>query len=91
MRKITSTGQRGGFDIEAALFWIFAGIILVIAFGDALTIVGAAVAAVVVVSWLYRKVVNRGHATEPAMASVTHLRPQSVGHADAEGHQPHAA
>ena len=80
--KTTLSGHRGAFDAEAVLFWIFAGIIMVIAFGDALTVLAVAVAIVTIISWIYSKVERRVARNDGEMAPVTHLRPALTGQRD---------
>jgi hypothetical protein len=92
MRHVTSTisGHRGSYDLEAAAFWIFAGIIVVIAFGDALAVLGIAIAIASVIAWIYSKVEHRMDGRDEAMAPVAHLRPQLTGQHDpkASAHAP---
>jgi hypothetical protein len=80
--KTTISGHRGAFDAEAVLFWIFAGIILVIAFGDALTVLAVALAIIAAISWIIGKVEHRMETSDPALAPVTHLRAELTGHAE---------
>jgi hypothetical protein len=98
MGHITSTisGHRGTHDVEAAIFWIFAGLIMVIAFGDAVAVLAVAVAIVTAVAWIYRTVEHRLERNDARPAPVTHLRPELAGQHDrasAHGllHRPHAA
>jgi hypothetical protein len=89
MRHITTTisGHRGTHNAEAAVFWIFAGIIIVIAFGDALTVLAAAIA----ISWMYRKVEHRLGRTDAEMAPVTRLRRELTGQRDLEDTPVHGS
>jgi hypothetical protein len=84
MRHTTSTisGHRGAFDAEAALFWIFAGIIVVIAFGDVLTLLAVSFAIMTTAWWISRKVEHRVARDDATTASVTHLRPTMTGQRD---------
>jgi hypothetical protein len=92
MRHITNTSKRqGGYDVEAAAFWILGAIIMVIAFGDALAVLASAVAIVAVMSWIYRKVEQRLERREAAIAPVTHLRPELTGQAHPAHRAPRAA
>jgi Flp pilus assembly protein TadB len=98
MRHITTTisGNHGTHDSEAALFWIFAGLIMVIAFGDAVAVMAVAVAIVTAVAWIYRKVERRLERNDAHTAPVAHLRPERTGQHDktfahAFLHRPHAA
>jgi hypothetical protein len=80
MRHITTTisGRHGTHEVEVAVFWIVAGSIIVIAFGDALAVLAVAIA----ISWMYRKVERRLERTDAEMAPVTRLRPGSTGQRD---------
>jgi hypothetical protein len=80
MRHITTTisGRHGTHEVEVAVFWIVAGIIIVIAFGEALAVLAVAIA----ISWMYRKVEHRLERTDAEMAPVTRLRPRSTGQRD---------
>ena len=92
MPNITSTisGHGGGRDLEAAAFWIFAGIIVVIAFGDALAVLGVTIAIATLIAWIYSKFEHRLEGSDEAMAPVAHLRPELVGQRDpkASAHAP---
>jgi hypothetical protein len=73
MPHTTNSGHHGAYDAEAAAFWIFAGIIVVIAFRDvlpllavALTVLALAFAIATAAWWVSRKA---------STASVTRLRP----------------
>jgi hypothetical protein len=100
MRHLTTTitGHHGTRDVEAAVFWIFAGIIMVIAFGDALAVLAIAVAILIAISWIYGKVEHRLERNDAEMAPVTHLHPELIGQrdlkrtsADPTRHGPRAA
>src|SRR5262249_53307294 len=81
MRHTTTTisGHHVTRDAEAAMFWIFAGIIILIAFGDALTVLAIAFAIVTAISWIYRQVEHRLERSHAKMVHVTDLRPESTG------------
>jgi hypothetical protein len=83
MRNTTTISEhrRTGYA-EVAAFWILAGVILVIAFGDFLALLGGALAVAAVVSWVYRAVERRWDSHDAAMASVSHLRPALAGQQD---------
>ena len=93
MRHTTSTisGHRGAFDAEAALFWIFAGIIVVIAFGDVLTLLAVSFAIMTTAWWIYRKAEHRAERSDAQLAPVTHLRPAWTGHRDRKETSAHAS
>ena len=82
MRHITTTigGRHGTHEVEVAVFWIVAGIIM-IAFGDALAVLAAAIA----ISWMYREVEHRLERADAQMAPFTRLRPGSTGQRDLKG------
>ncbi|BBZ46700.1 hypothetical protein [Mycobacterium parmense] len=67
---------------ETVAFWILAGLIMVIAFGEALAVLVATSAVVAAVAWLYRKVERRLERSDTQMAGVSHLPVLSMpGHA----------
>jgi hypothetical protein len=80
MRHITTTisGYHYTHGVGTAVFWIVAGIIIAIAFGDALAVLAVAIA----ISWMYRKVEHRLQRRDAEMAPVTRLRPGSTGQRD---------
>ncbi|HTY32854.1 hypothetical protein [Mycobacterium sp.] len=82
MRHITISGNHGTHDREGVAFWIFAGIIMVIAFGEALAVLAAVFVIVAAVSWVYREVERRFKRSDMEMAPVTHLRPALLGEGD---------
>jgi hypothetical protein len=84
MRHATTiNGHHGNHYVEAAAFWILAGLIVLIAFGDFLTLLVGAFAIATAITWIYRAVERRFEGKSDAeMASVSHLRPASSG-------QPH--
>jgi hypothetical protein len=87
MRHLTTTisGHHGTRDAEALVFWIFAGIIMFIAFGDALSVLAVAFAIVTAISWTYREVEHRLERNHAEMAPVTHLRPELTRQRDPKG------
>jgi flagellar basal body-associated protein FliL len=93
MRHITTTigGHRSTHNAEAAVFWIFAGIIILIAIGDALAVLAAAIAIVTAISWVYRKVEHRSERSGTEMAPVTRLLPELTGQRDFENTSAHAS
>jgi hypothetical protein len=80
MRRITTaiSGHKATHHAEGRLFWIFAGIIIVIALGDALTVVAGAIAILTMISWIYREVEHRRE-SRAEMARVAHIRPELTG------------
>lgn len=75
MRHTTIRERHGAHDAEAALFWIFAGIIMVIAFGDVLTLLAVASGIVATAWWISRKLEHREARNDAMTAPVTQLRP----------------
>ncbi|HEY2500693.1 MAG TPA: hypothetical protein VGI68_04555 [Mycobacterium sp.] len=86
MRHDTTTisGHRGTHNAEVAVFWIFAGVIMLIAIGDALAVLAAAIAIVTAISWIYRKVEHRSERSGAETARVTRLHPELTGQRDSE-------
>jgi hypothetical protein len=86
MRHTTTiNGHHGNHYVEAAAFWILAGIIVVMAFGDFLTVLAGAFAIAIAITWVYRAVERRLERKNDAeTASVRHLRPLSSGQRDME-------
>jgi uncharacterized membrane protein YhiD involved in acid resistance len=93
MRHITTTisGHRGTHNAEAAALWLFAGIIILIAIGDALAVLAVTIAIVTAISWIYRKVEHRSERSGAQMAPVTRLRPELTGQHDFENTSTHAS
>jgi hypothetical protein len=93
MRHITTTisGHHSAHDVQAALFWIFAGIIVVIAFGDVLTLLAVAFAIVTTAWWTSRKFEHRVARNDAKMASVTHLRPVLIEQRELKSTTAHAS
>jgi ABC-type Mn2+/Zn2+ transport system permease subunit len=82
MRHTTISGHHGTHHTVAAAFWILAGTIVLIAFGDVLTLLAVAFAIVTTVWWIYREVEHRVQRNDAEMAPVTHLRPALPGQRD---------
>ena len=91
MRHTIISGRHGSHHAVAAAFWILAGIIVVIAFADALTVLAVAVAIVTIISWIYSKVERRVARNDGEMAPVTHLRPALSGQRDLKKTSGHAS
>jgi len=75
--------SRGGwaiwFPLVAFIRCPLAGIIMVIAFGDVLTLLAVALAIVATAWWVSRKLDHRVARNDARMAAVTHLRPALTG------------
>jgi hypothetical protein len=91
MRHTIISGRHGSHHTVAAAFWILAGIIVVIAFADALTLLAFAFAIVTTVWWIYREVEHRVDRNDAEMARVTHLRPALTGQRDLKKTSAHAS
>jgi cbb3-type cytochrome oxidase subunit 3 len=72
----TTSGRHGSTDVEAVAFWIFAGIIMAIAFGDALTVLALAIAVLAAISWVYGKFARRWSRNAAKIAPVNLVRPE---------------
>ena len=86
MRHNTINGRQGTHHTVATLFWVVvAGIIAVIAFGDALALL-AIVAAIVATAWWLFHELELGHGAvardDTKAAPVTRLRPVVTGQRD---------
>ena len=73
--------------------WILAGIIILIAFGDALVLLAAVFAIVTMTTawWIHHKVEHRVERNDAELAPVTHLRPALTGQRDLEKTSAHAS
>jgi hypothetical protein len=92
MRHTTNCGNHGPHHTIAAAFWILAGIVVVIAFGDALTLFAFAFAIATTAWWIYREVdvKHRTERNDTEMARVTRLRPALTGQRDLKKTSPHS-
>jgi hypothetical protein len=95
MRHNTISGHHGTHHTVAAAFWIVAGIIAVIAFGDALALLGVALAIVTTARWIYREVEHRMERndaeSDAELARETHLRPALTVQHDLKKTSAHAS
>jgi hypothetical protein len=91
MWNSTISGHHGTHHTVAAAFWILAGIIVVIVFGDVLALSALAFAIVTTVWWIYREVEHRLERNHAEMALVTHLRPALTGQSDLKRTSAHAS
>jgi cbb3-type cytochrome oxidase subunit 3 len=91
MQHTTISGHHGTHRTAAAAFWILAGIIVVIAFADALTLLVLTLAIVTTVWWIYREVEHRAERNDAEMAPVTRLRPALTGQRDLKKTSAHAS
>ena len=82
MPHTTNSGHHGAYDAEAAVFWIFAGIIVVIAFREVLPLLAFAFAIVTAAWWVSRSLEHRVARNDATMDLVTHLRPALTGQRD---------
>ncbi|MGB9225613.1 MAG: hypothetical protein WCB80_20560 [Mycobacterium sp.] len=95
MRQSTISEKHGTHHTVVAEFWILAGVIALVALGDALAVSVVAVAVVITAWWIYREVEHRVALKHAAVAPVTHLQPaqralKAVA-AQPVWHGPHAA
>ncbi len=91
MWHTTIREHHGAHDVEAALFWIFTGIIMVIAFGDVLTLLAIASGIVATAWWVSRKLEHREARNDAMTASVTHLRPALTDQRDLKRTPAHSS
>jgi hypothetical protein len=91
MRHTIFSGQHGTHHTELAMFWIFAGIIVLIAFRGFLTQLAVVFAIAIAISWIYSKVERRLARNDAKMAPVTHLRRASADHRDLKKTSAHAS
>lgn len=82
MRHTTISGHHRAHDAEGAVFWIFAAVIVVIAFSEVVTLLAVAFAIVAAAWWLSRHLERRGARNDLRMAPVTHLLPAPPVHDD---------
>jgi hypothetical protein len=87
----TISGHQGTRHTVAGALWIVAGIIAVIAFGDALTLLVIALVIVKTGRWLYRQAEHRVERDDAEMAPVTYLRPALTGQRDPKKTSTHAS
>ncbi|MCV7101027.1 hypothetical protein [Mycobacterium palustre] len=73
MRHTTISGHHQAHDVEAAVFWIFAGIIVVIAFSEVLALLAIGFAVVTAAWWISRRLERRGASSDWETAPVTRL------------------
>jgi cbb3-type cytochrome oxidase subunit 3 len=91
MRHTTISGHHGTHDTVAAAFWIVAGMLAVVAFGDVLALLAFALAIVTTAWWVYREVEHRVERNDAEMALVTQLRPALTDQRDQKKTSPHAS
>jgi membrane protein implicated in regulation of membrane protease activity len=93
MQQTTISGQHGSRYPVAEALWIVTGVFVMIAFGDALTLLVLAFAIVAMTTaWLtYRKVKHRVERNDAEMALVPHLRPALTGKRDLKKTSAHAS
>jgi hypothetical protein len=81
MQHTTINRHSGTRETVAAAFWLLAGIIVLIAAGDAFALLVAAVV-IVTLTWGMVREIERRLRNHAELASVTHLRPASTGQRD---------
>jgi hypothetical protein len=88
-----SRGQLDVGEVGDEQFWILAGITVMIAFGDALTLLALAfaIATMTTAWWIYRKVEHRVERNDAEMAPVSHFRPALTGQRDLKKTSAHAS
>ena len=91
MRNIAISGHHVAQHRVAAAFWIIAGIIAVIVFGDVLTLMAIALAIVTVARWIFLEAEHRVERDDAGVAPVIHLRPALTSHRDLKKTSAHAS
>jgi membrane protein implicated in regulation of membrane protease activity len=93
MRHTTISGQHHSHYPIGEAVWIVAGIILMLAFGDALTLLALTFAILTMIAawWTHRKVGHRVDRNDSELASVTHLRPTLTGQRNPKKTSGHAS
>jgi Na+/H+ antiporter NhaB len=84
MLHIKTTISRHQGTLDAATFWVFGGILVVIAFRDVLTVLAVVFAIAIAISWIASKVEHRQARNDADMVPVSQLRPASSGQRDLE-------
>jgi hypothetical protein len=79
MQHTITSGRRHPHHPIREAAWILAGIIVMLALGDALVLLALAVAIMTTTWWTYRKVEYRVQRDDAELASVTRLRPALTG------------
>ena len=87
----TINGHHGNHYVEAAAFWVLAGIIVAMAFGDFLAVLAIAFAVAAAISWSYRALERRWERKDAGIAPVRRLRPALDGRADPEPAPAHVS
>jgi hypothetical protein len=92
MWHTTITGHHRDHHTVAAAFWIVAGVIAVIALGDAFMLLAVALAIVTIARWVYREATHRVvERNDTGMAPVTHLRSALTDQRDLKNTSAHAS
>lgn len=79
MRHATISGHDDSHDVVALTLWIFAGLIAIIALGDAVALLAVVLVLVMMGGWIYHRVERRVASSQAPIAAVTHLRPALTG------------
>jgi hypothetical protein len=88
--KLTTTKRHQGSHHIVAAFWLVAGIIVIIASGDALAVLIAAVA-VVTLGWEMIRAIERRVRNRTKLAPVTQLRPALTARRDLKRTSAHGS
>jgi Flp pilus assembly protein TadB len=92
MQQTTISGRRGSRYPVGEAVWIVAGIIVMLAFGDAFILSALAFAIVTMTAawWAHRKAEHRVERIATELAPVTHLRPSLTGQRELKNTQAHS-
>jgi hypothetical protein len=87
----SSINRRGhSHHTAVAGFWLFAGMVALVAFGDVVAVLAVALAIVTVVLWTLREVEHRMQQDVAEVAPVTPLRLTSAGQSHLQNAPTHA-
>jgi uncharacterized membrane protein YhiD involved in acid resistance len=89
MRHITINRHPGTHNV-AAIFWLLAGVIVLIASGDAFALLTAAAVIVTAVWWMVREIEHRVRNRHAEFARVIHLRRASTSQRHPKNTAAHA-
>jgi len=91
MRSTTISRHHRSHHTRTAAFWTLGGIVALITFADALTVLAVALAIVMTARWIYRDIRHRMERNDTEMAPVTHLRAASTDLRDLKKTSAHAS
>jgi hypothetical protein len=92
MQHTTTNRRSGSYETIASAFLLVAGIVVMIASGDAFVMLVGAVVTLAVVWGMFREIGHHAHLPRSVeLAPVIHLRPASSGQRDPQKTAAHAS